>query len=542
MVIEYTQQEKEALIKIDKHYAALLDQKDAELKKHGKRTKIYARLLEERDTLEAARFDDMAAVYEQAEQDRFNALNGDIKAIAAEARRQVGLIIEQRINADLVRDEKGSEIMQRWQNGIISEQEAEKLLQNTGFITRYQKEQKPLLTSREARTLIYKGIKLFTEFLKDNQKETSALNKYISEYISTSPYIYIYTGKPQEQPETVTDDIRLPLAPIETYGLLNDKVNNQLISGDIFTQETNGQLQIAFRTNQAAKGKPQVIVSTGLTFTGTQTRFTKRMSAFDNAVYNAISTAFYYHKRESSGRKFYITPQEIWRLMNGTQDASKNPSAAQVKKVCDSMDKMRFARLYMDISEEVQTFKIHFEDDRIEKGVIDTYLLKSDKVSFTTEKGKEIIGYRVDAEPILYTYNAAKDHVLFVPFDLLDTSQTTGNEGSTIEIRNYLLQQIQLMYNGQRNSRRILYETLYSATGLETPENRLKPETYKDENAYKRNVRKEAQKDRDKVAAILKAWKAKGYIKDFAPVQKGRAFIGVDVELNRKAITINKHN
>ena len=55
-------------------------------------------------------------------------------------------------------------------------------------------------------------------------------------------------------------------------------------------------------------------------------------------------------------------------------------------------------------------------------------------------------------------------------------------------------------------------------------------------------MRKEAQKDRDKVAAILKAWKAKGYIKDFAPVQKGRAFIGVDVELNRKAITINKHN
>lgn len=536
MIFDYTQQEKEQLIKIDEHYAALLDQKDAELKKHGKQTKIYARLLEERDELENTRFAEFALVYERAEQDRFNAFNGDIAAIAAEARRQVGLIIETRIACDIVTDDQSANILQQWQRDSMTEAKALQRLKDADFITRFEKEGKPVLSSRQARTLIYKGIQLFTEYLKANApKEAKALDKYISEYISTSPYIYIHTHKPNLEAEIITEDIRKPLPPIETYGLMNDKVSHQLIAGDFTQQETNGQLSFWAGVRQSAlTSKTPVVVTMALTFEGENTKLSKRMSAFDNAVHNAIATAFYYHKRNENGKPFYITPQEIWRLMNGTQDASKNPSAGQVKKVCDSMDKMRFTRLYMDISEEVKAYNLTFEDKRLKTGTIDTYLLKSDKVSFTTEKGKELIGYRVDAEPILYTYNAAKDHILFVPFELLGTSQTTGNEGSTIEIRNYLLQQIQLMYNGQRNSRRILYETLYSATGLETPETRIDRSKYNSENAYKSNLRKAAGNDRDKVAAILEAWKAKGYIKGFTPVKKGNSIIGVDIALHKE--------
>lgn len=535
MVFEYTQQEKEKLVSIDKHYAALLDQKDAELQQHGKRTKIYARLLEERDELENSRYAKFAAIYEQAEQDRFNALNGDISAIAAEARRQVELIVEQRIACDIVTDDQSANILQQWQNAGITEEKALQRIKDADFITRFEKEGKPVLSSREARALIYKGIQLFSRYLAERSpKEAKALDKYISEYISTSPYIYIHTHKPNLTPEVVTDDIRNPLPPIETYGLMNDKISHQLIAGDFTQQDTNGQLSFWTGVRQSAlTSKTPVVVTMALTFEGTQTKLSKRINAFDNAVHNAIATAFYYHKRNESGKPFYITPQEIWRLMNGTQNASKNPSAGQVKKVCDSMDKMRFTRLYMDISEEVKAYNLTFEDKRLKTGTIDTYLLKSDKVSFTTKKGKELIGYRVDAEPILYTYNAAKDHILFVPFELLDTSQTTGNEGSTIEIRNYLLQQIQLMYNGQRNSRRILYETLYSATGLEAPETRIERIKYNSENAYKSGIKKAAKADREKVAAILEAWKAKGYIKGFKPVQKGRAFIGIDIELHK---------
>lgn len=534
MIFEYTAQEKEQLAEIEKRYAALLDQKDNELQKHGKKKKAYARLLEERDELESERITEHAEFYERAEQARFAAFNGDVAAIADEARRQVSLIIEHRIAADLVFNDQSGNIIQQLQGEQLTEAKALHLLQSADFITRFQKEGRPLISSREARTLIYRGLFLFTEFLKTAApKEAAALDVYISEYISMCPYIYIYTHKPNVEPEAITDDIRLPLPLIETYGLMNDKVSHQLIAGDFTQQDTDGQLSFWAGVRQSpATSKAPVIVTMALTFEGAQTKLSKRMSGIDNAVYNAVATAFYYHKRSSSGRPFYITPQEIWRLMNGTQDAKKNPSAAQMQKVCDSMDKMRFTRLYMDISEEIKAYNLTFEDERLKSGAIDTYMLKSDKVSFTTEKGKTLIGYRVDQEPILYTYNAAKDHVLFVPFDLLDTSQTTGNEGSTIEIRNYLLQQIELMYNGQRDSLRILYETIYKATGLESPEERTRGNTYTNENTRRSALTQEAKRDREKIAAILTAWKAKDYITDFCPVKKGRAFIGVDITLN----------
>ena len=119
-----------------------------------------------------------------------------------------------------------------------------------------------------------------------------------------------------------------------------------------------------------------------------------------------------------------------------------------------------------------------------------------------------------------------------MPYELLDTSDSTGNEGNTIEFRNYLLQQIGLMYEGQRNNSRILYSTLYRDTGTQPPEERLSPANYSTETAYKRNIRKEAQRDRDKISALLDAWKAKDWIKGYKLVKKGQAYIGVDITLN----------
>ncbi len=88
------------------------------------------------------------------------------------------------------------------------------------------------------------------------------------------------------------------------------------------------------------------------------------------------------------------------------------------------------------------------------------------------------------------------------------------------------------MINGIRNSRRILYSSIYESTGIEPPEDRLSRANYANDTAYSRNIRKEAQKDRDKIAGILETWKQKGWIKDYKPVKQGKGFIGVDIELN----------
>ena len=332
-----------------------------------------------------------------------------------------------------------------------------------------------------------------------------------------------------------------PLPAIKTYGILNDKVNHDLICSQFLTREIDGQMYMSFETDQASKeekkSKERVIVFTVLSYEGPEPLTSKKLSGYDNSVYNALSTLHYYYQQKYPGEPSIITPQEIWRTMNGITDQSKIPSPAQLKKVCSSIDKMRFTRVFLDISEELQKHNLVFKDERLVNGVIDTYYLKADRGHFVTEKGRVIDAYKIENEPILYSYNKAKDRVLFVPFDLLNTAAVsgpkgesgTGNEGHTIEIREYLLTQIMLMYNKERN-KRILFKTLYEKTGLEQPAQRIDRSKYSTDNAYKTGIKKEAAKDREKIFEILEAWKAKKFIKGFAKVG-AHPITGVDIEL-----------
>lgn len=369
--------------------------------------------------------------------------------------------------------------------------------------------------------------------LQGNKEALEELTGYIVEIVIASPYT---TEEPNaggaEIISSETEGRRLPLEVIKLYGILNDKATTQLINTDGFTQELNGQLILRWAVNQAPAEKAPVPTYIALTYEGTAGHLNKRLTAFDKAVYEAVATSFFYHKQKNGSRDFKITPQEVWRIMNGTASTSKTPSDKQVEKVCSSLDKMRFTRSYLDLREELEANYFTMEDDRMVKGIIDTYLLKADKVEITTAKGRIITAYRVTDEPILYSYNKLKGHLVLVPYELLDTSDSTGNEGNTIEFRSYLLQQIGLMYEGERNNPRILYSTLYRDTGTQPPEERLSPANYATETAYKRNIRKEAQRDRDKISALLDSWKAKDWIKGYKQVKKGQAYIGVDIDLN----------
>lgn len=327
---------------------------------------------------------------------------------------------------------------------------------------------------------------------------------------------------------------------VGTFGIMNDKLNH--IMRAVFpTIPADGQLTaILDPIIQGKKGKAPIMIYVSLTYEGENMKLSKDIRGFDLDVISAVATAYYYWNLYYPGTEFCITPQQIWRLINGTQDASRKPSAAQIRRVRDSMDKMRFTRIFMDISEEIESLNLSIEDDRVVKGIIDTTFLKADGVILTTESGKEYFAYKIEAEPILYTYNKAKNHVLFCDLRLLDTSSKTGNEGYTVEIRSYLLQQIQQMKSGRkRDSHRILYETLYKANGIPTPEERIsrdntrkeKVGTKKTDNTYQSNIRKEAKKDREKINALLDAFKEKGFIKGYTMAKKGNTYIGVDIDL-----------
>ena len=321
--------------------------------------------------------------------------------------------------------------------------------------------------------------------------------------------------------------------------MLNDKINQELICSEFIAREIDGQLYMRFDTDQATKGAPPVMVMTALSYEGPEPLASKRMTGFDRSVYNAVSTLYHYSQLKYFGEPCIISPQEIWRTMNGITDKSKNPSPAQVKKVCNSIDKMRFTRILLDISQELQKHKITFNDDRLIGGQIDTYYLKADRGHFLTENGRVIDAYKIENEPILYTYNQAKKRVVYIPFELLNTTEaiekgekiSTGasNEGHTIEIREYLLYQIMQMYNHERN-KRILFKTMYEKTGIEPPEKRVDRSKYSNDNAYKTGIKKEAAKDREKVFEILEAWKLKKFIKGYTKTGT-RPIIGADIIL-----------
>ena len=172
--------------------------------------------------------------------------------------------------------------------------------------------------------------------------------------------------------ESPENKISKPTPQVKEYGLLNDKINHELICGDYFNSTIDGQLCMVFETNQASKGDKPINVITALSYEGPQPLISKKLTGYDRSIYNAVSTLCHYSQEKYTGEPCIITPQEIWRTMNGITDKSRNPSPAQVKKVCSSMDKMRFTRIMLDISEEVKKHNLQINDERLLGGVIDT--------------------------------------------------------------------------------------------------------------------------------------------------------------------------
>lgn len=392
-------------------------------------------------------------------------------------------------------------------------------------------------------------LRLHISFLKDDPDSLQQVHKAIQEAVQNAPFIdQVEDAEETIEPAALNRLMRNPLGDITTFGLMNDKINAQLVQSDIFKQEPNGQLTLKFAVNQAPQKQEQVPVYMALTYEGTEGKLTKRLTSFDSAVYNAVSTRFYYWKQENGNAPLYITPQEIWRTMNGKKagDGNAKPRDTQIKKICDSLDKMRFTHFYMDISKEIEAFNLYIDDERVTAGKIDTYVLNSSKVEFMTEKGRIVEGYRIGEEPILYTYNRVKDHLLYVPYEMLDTSSQISNSEYVPEFRNYLLQQIQLMKNAADNPKGkyfhrnsiILLETIYRDTGILPPEERIEGKDYKTEASRQKEVRRFRKADRQKIEGLLDAWKAKNWIKGYIvlnsknqPIKEKQQAKGYNIQL-----------
>jgi len=380
---------------------------------------------------------------------------------------------------------------------------------------------KLLLNANYAAQALKTELYLHIEALKDNKDTLRELLEAIIEAVEVSDLTDNADITDGQQPLGIKRFRRNPLGDITSYGLMNDHVNSQLLQeGELFQQTINGQLTMLSRYNVPQGASAYVLVA--LSYEGANYKLNRRLTAFDKQVYEAVATRFHYWQQDNPQKPLYITPQEIWRTMNGksSRDGKAKPSDKQIKRICDSLDKMRFTRFYMDISAEIAAFNLAIDDERITGGRIETYVLNSSKVEFTTDKGNTVQGYRIGEEPILYTYNKAKNHLLYVPYEMLDTSQFTSDSENVTEFKGYLLQQIQLMKNAQEGGKRfkrsnvILLETIYRDTGILPPEERIEGD-YANEATRQQIIRRNRKADRQKIEGLLDAWKAKGWINGY---------------------------
>lgn len=299
----------------------------------------------------------------------------------------------------------------------------------------------------------------------------------------------------------------------ETYSILNNKVSNQYasIQDKLLATEPNGQLTfmtdlIPVMQSPRASKKKSVEVNTlvGLSYSGELTRKLARVNGYDKAILNTICSIF------QAGNQT-MTLADIFRVMNG--NTNKQPSQKQRDKILASIKKLGATRIYLDISEEIERKYLTINDSRVTKGVIDEPLLHYTGGLFQTENGQEVYAVSILKEPILMTYSKSKSQLVSFPISLLDTKSVSATD-DIVAIREYLLQQITLMRNGQRDNKTILYESIYKSCGIEAPTDRMT-----------------AKRKKDAIKKLLDEWKQQGYIKGSKDKKDGTALVGIEIKL-----------
>lgn len=375
-------------------------------------------------------------------------------------------------------------------------------------------------------------------------KEVCSVEAYLTEEIS------LYLQALDEYPEAVdqikelikhaetyfpADSVKVPeesiirrsaLPAVQRFGIMNDKLAHLLPVGDYKKSDEDGEPVYLMGIEQASavEKKKNISVPVYITMTGADDmEVSKPVTALDLAVISAVGSVYHAVKKQNQAQEVYVTTAEIWRLLNGyaINDATAKPHDKQLARIQKSIERQSVNRVSIDFTAEAERRQIEIDGERIKKGILKGNMLQTQAVEIETEKRQRIVSYKIMAEPILYRYNVTKKNLQLVDPDLLQTGRYLKETAGVIEVRLYLINQIQLMKDKKRNNKRILINTIYEKTGLQKPEKRVQP----------KQVRKARAQDRQKLEAILKALKTKHFINGYKTVTEGNTITGYDILL-----------
>ena len=265
---------------------------------------------------------------------------------------------------------------------------------------------------------------------------TDQLNAFIENYLSDNPHV---TREPPPKDRTVKvpqDYIRTAypqrlVSPI-------DKVSKKLFAGELTTELQPLRME-------KRKSKKQITTLASINFSAPQLEGLPSMGFYERAVYNAICALYV------AGGNEYITPQMVYQVMTGKEDAYLNPK--QAEKISACIKKFMTSMLNIDATQEAKA------QDKQFKGSLTYYtnLLQAEGAKRNLN-GTITECIRLLKTPILYEYADTKDQIARAPIAALSTPVNKNED--TITLQAYLLDRIFSM-RGNDPVRDIAYNTVY---------------------------------------------------------------------------------
>ncbi|MDL2232106.1 hypothetical protein LJC63_00810 [Ruminococcaceae bacterium OttesenSCG-928-L11] len=228
------------------------------------------------------------------------------------------------------------------------------------------------------------------------------------------------------------------------------------------------------------------------------------LSTYDKSIINGVTSLL------ESGNTVFSIPM-LYHAMTGKQNPTVDEQLAE--EISTKLEKMRRMMISIDLTEENEAQIITDENGerRITDVILDGYLLPLNKVSGKIN-GKHAELYQILQHPPIYTYSKMKRQLASVKLSLLGAP--VNNNSTTIPLKTYLIQRIELMKNPRNKivQTNILYESVY-----------------KELNASDANKTKK-MRIRNYTTTILQYFVEQGYIRSFTEYKDGRSVAGIRIQ------------
>lgn len=232
----------------------------------------------------------------------------------------------------------------------------------------------------------------------------------------------------------------------------------------------------------------------------------KVLTPFDRAVHDAITTQYI------DGGNQVISTNMIYQVMIGNKGkaSDKGLSPHMREAINRSIDKMFHSYIVIDASQEAEAYG--FQEFKYQGHLLPCSIISA-KIN-----GQLTTCIRLSETPPLYEYANRNGQIARTDLKILNVP--LDNSPENIELRDYLLRQIQIMSYNKKFSRIIRYDTLYLYLGIND-------ETIpsKDRLIHKR------KEIRNKVKICLEAWKQEGIIKGFTEEKESKTIAKVKIEI-----------